>query len=61
VFDAGATPQGRPYFAMEYVRGESITAYCDKQKLPLRERIDLFLQVCDGVQHAHQRESSIAI
>jgi non-specific serine/threonine protein kinase/serine/threonine-protein kinase len=55
VFDAGATPQGRPYFAMEYVRGESITAYCDKQKLPLRERIDLFLQVCDGVQHAHQK------
>jgi serine/threonine protein kinase len=40
---------------MEYVRGESITTYCARQKLTLRERIDLFLQVCDGVQHAHQK------
>ena len=55
VFEAGATAEGRPYFAMEYVRGESITAYCAKHKLTLRERIDLFLQVCDGVQHAHQK------
>jgi non-specific serine/threonine protein kinase/serine/threonine-protein kinase len=55
VFEAGATAEGRPYFAMEYVRGESITAYCAKHKLALRERIDLFLQVCDGVQHAHQK------
>jgi eukaryotic-like serine/threonine-protein kinase len=55
VFDAGATPQGRPYFVMEYVRGESITAYCNKHKLPIRDRLDLFLQVCDGVQHAHQK------
>ncbi len=55
VFEAGATAEGRPYFAMEYVRGESITGYCAKHKLTLRERIDLFLQVCDGVQHAHQK------
>jgi eukaryotic-like serine/threonine-protein kinase len=55
VFDAGATPQGRPYFAMEYVHGESITAYCARQKVPLGDRLGLFLQVCDGVQHAHQR------
>ena len=55
VFDAGVTPQGRPFFAMEYVRGEAITSYCDRHKLSTRERIDLFLHVCDGVQHAHQK------
>ena len=55
VFDAGATPQGRPYFVMEYVRGEPITTYCARQRLSTRERLDLFLQVCDGVQHAHQK------
>src|SRR5439155_10585511 len=55
VFDAGATPQGRPYFVMEYVRGESITAYCTRHKLDIGERLDLFLQVCEGVQHAHQK------
>ena len=55
VFEAGATAEGRPYFAMEYVRGESITTYCARHKVTLRERIDLFLQVCDGVQHAHQK------
>src|SRR5262249_44245355 len=55
VFDAGATPQGRPYFVMEYVRGESITTYCDRHRLGTRQRIVLFLEVCDGVQHAHQK------
>src|SRR5829696_388141 len=55
VFEAGATPQGRPYFVMEYVKGESITDYCDRHKLSIRARIDIFLQVCDGVQHAHQK------
>jgi non-specific serine/threonine protein kinase/serine/threonine-protein kinase len=55
VFDAGATPQGRPYFAMEYVRGEAITSYCDRHRLSTRQRIDLFLQVCEGVHHAHQK------
>jgi eukaryotic-like serine/threonine-protein kinase len=58
VFDAGATPQGRPYFAMEYVRGESLTQYCDRQRLTTRERLELFLHVCEGVQHAHQKGSS---
>ena len=55
VFDAGATPQGRPYFVMEYVRGEAITSYCDQHRLSTRQRIDLFLQVCEGVHHAHQK------
>ena len=55
VLDAGATPDGRPYFVMEYIRGESITAYCAKHKLSIPERLDLFLQACDGVQHAHQK------
>src|SRR5512136_1714895 len=55
VFDGGTTPQGRPYFAMEYVKGEPITAYCDRQRLSTRERLELFMQVCDGVQHAHQK------
>ena len=55
VFDAGSTPEGRPYFAMEYVRGESITSYCDRQRLSLRDRLELFIQLCDGVQHAHQK------
>jgi eukaryotic-like serine/threonine-protein kinase len=55
VFDAGATPEGRPYFIMEYVRGASITAYCNRNRLSTRARLDLFLQVCEGVQHAHQK------
>ncbi len=55
VFDAGATPLGRPYFAMEYVPGEAITSYCDRHRLSTRQRIDLFLHVCEGVHHAHQK------
>src|ERR1035438_7849612 len=55
VFDAGSTPEGRPYFVMEYVPGMSITAYCDKYKLSTRQRLELFSLVCDGVQHAHQK------
>src|ERR1051326_8822043 len=55
VYDAGSTPQGRPFFAMEYVRGETITAYCHRRQLTVRQRIDLFLDICDGVQHAHQK------
>ena len=55
VFDAGSTPQGRPYFVMEFVHGVPITTYCDKQRLTTRQRLDLFLQLCDGVQHAHQK------
>jgi non-specific serine/threonine protein kinase/serine/threonine-protein kinase len=55
VFDAGQTRDGTPYFVMEYVDGEPITAHCDRRRLPLRERIQLFRMLCDGVQHAHQR------
>src|SRR5271154_3283312 len=55
VFDAGSTPQGRPYFVMEYVTGMSVTHYCDKHKLTMRQRLELFMSVCDGLQHAHQK------
>ncbi len=55
VFDAGATPQGQPYFVMEYVPGLPITEYCDQEKLKISERLELFIQVCEGVQHAHQK------
>jgi non-specific serine/threonine protein kinase/serine/threonine-protein kinase len=55
VFDAGATRSGRPYFVMELVRGVPITQYCDERALPLRERLQLFNQVCAAVQHAHQK------
>jgi non-specific serine/threonine protein kinase/serine/threonine-protein kinase len=55
VFDAGSTAQGRPYFVMEYVAGIPVTAYCDKHRLTTRERLELFVHVCEGVQHAHQK------
>ena len=55
VFDAGSTPEGRPYFVMECVPGLPITEYCDKHKLTIRQRLELFIRVCDGVQHAHQK------
>ncbi len=55
VLDGGATETGRPYFVMELVRGVSITAYCDKNGLTTQQRIDLFLPVCQAVQHAHQK------
>ncbi|MFZ4575074.1 MAG: protein kinase domain-containing protein, partial [Phycisphaerales bacterium] len=55
VFDAGATPSGRPYFVMELVQGEPITAYCDRFKLSVRHRLEVFVSVCDAVQHAHYR------
>jgi serine/threonine protein kinase len=55
VFDAGTTAEGRPYFVMEYVAGVPITTFCDKHKLTIRERMELFIQVCEGVQHAHQK------
>jgi serine/threonine protein kinase/Tfp pilus assembly protein PilF len=55
VLDGGATASGRPYFVMELVRGVSITAYCDEQRLTMRERIELFMHVCHAVQHAHQK------
>jgi len=55
VFDAGSTPEGRPYFVMEFVAGLPLTEYCDKHRLTVRQRLELFAQVCDGVQHAHQK------
>ncbi|MFO0912081.1 MAG: protein kinase [Pirellulales bacterium] len=55
VLDAGTTDRGRPYFVMELVKGEPITTYCDVRQLPLRERLELFLSVCQAIQHAHQK------
>jgi len=55
VFDAGTTPQGQPYFVMEYVPGLPITEYCDQKKLTIRDRLELFIETCEGVQHAHQK------
>ncbi len=55
VFDAGATASGRPYFVMELIRGVKITEYCDQHSLPTEERLKLFVQVCQAVQHAHQK------
>ncbi len=55
VFDAGTTPDGNPYFAMEYAPGMPLKSYCEKEKLGLGKRLDLFLQICDGVRHAHQK------
>ncbi len=55
IFDGGSTPEGRPYFAMEYVPGIPITEYSDKHKLDIEERLELFMRVCEGVQHAHQK------
>jgi len=55
VFDAGTTNTGRPYFVMEYVRGMSITRYCDEKKLTIEQRLRLFEQVCEAVPHAHQK------
>ena len=55
VLDAGATDTGRPYFVMELVRGIKITDYCDQNNLSTQERLDLFIQVCQAIQHAHQK------
>src|SRR3984885_8119441 len=55
VLDAGATETGRPYFVMELVRGVKITDYCDQNDLSTKERLGLFIQVCNAIQHAHQK------
>ena len=55
VLDAGTTPQGRPYFVMELINGAAITRYCDELHLSLRERLELFVPVCQAIQHAHQK------
>ena len=55
VFDAGATDEGRPYFVMEYVEGIPIHEFCDVEELSVRQRLELFIDVCGAVQHAHQK------
>src|SRR4051812_47478971 len=55
VFDAGATESGRPYFVMELIRGTKMTEYCDQNALSTKDRLQLFVQVCHAVQHAHQK------
>lgn len=55
VFDGGTTTRGLPYFAMEYVDGVSLTDYCDDQRLSIRDRLNLFVQVCAAIAHAHQK------
>lgn len=55
MLDAGVSPDGRPFFVMELLRGLPITTYCERHTLPLREKIALFRDVCGGVQHAHQK------
>jgi len=55
VYEAGATDHGRPFFTMELAKGRPITEYCDATTLPIRERLRLFVEVCMGVQHAHQK------
>src|SRR5262249_46091040 len=55
VLDAGTTEAGRPYFVMELVRGVPVTDFCDQSHLPVRQRLELFVSVCQAVQHAHQK------
>ncbi|MGB0578929.1 MAG: protein kinase domain-containing protein [Limisphaerales bacterium] len=55
VFDGGATESGRPYFVMELVKGIPITEFCDKSKLNTNRRLNLFLDICSAIQHAHQK------
>jgi serine/threonine protein kinase len=55
ILDAGATPKGRPYFVMEYIEGLPITQYCDRNRLTIGQRLDLFVAVCRAVHHAHQK------
>ena len=55
VLDAGATATGRPYFVMEYIKGVPIIQYCDQEKLDTEARLELFIDVCDAIQHAHQK------
>jgi serine/threonine protein kinase/WD40 repeat protein len=55
IFDAGATQSGRPYFVMELVRGVKITDYCDQHSMTTEDRLELFIEVCQAIQHAHQK------
>jgi non-specific serine/threonine protein kinase/serine/threonine-protein kinase len=55
VLDAGATEKGYPFFVMEYIQGEPITAFCDRHQLTIPQRLALFIQVCSAIQHAHTK------
>ncbi len=55
ILDAGTTPEGQPFFAMELVQGQALTNYCDENRLDLNDRLRLFAEACNGVQHAHQK------
>ena len=55
VFDAGTAPDGRPFFVMEFVAGEPITDFCDRNRQSIRQRLELFIKVCEAVQHAHHK------
>jgi len=55
VYDAGASEDGRPYFVMEFVDGVPLATYCDEHRLSTRQRLELFVQICEGIQHAHQK------
>ena len=55
VFDGGMTPKGQPFFVMELVDGRPLNKFCDEMKLTLRERLELFVPICQSVQHAHQK------
>jgi serine/threonine protein kinase len=55
MYEAGATDDGFPFFVMERVEGLPVVAYCDEHRLGIRERVELFIQICKGVQHAHQK------
>lgn len=55
IFEAGTNPDGYPYFAMEYVQGQTLMAFCSHHRLNLRERLALFVRICQGVSHAHQK------
>lgn len=55
VFDAGMTEEGRSYFVMEYVKGKAISEYCDLERMPIRDRLELFIQLCTAINHAHQK------
>lgn len=55
VYEAGATDEGRPFFVMEYVKGEAITDYCRRERLNITRRLQLFIRVCEALQHAHQK------
>lgn len=55
IYDAGATAEGFPFFAMEYIEGSPVTRFCEEHALTLRQRIELFIRICEGVQHAHHK------